>query len=331
MPVETASFLNDLNASNPPGTDQLKQADDHFRLMKTVLKATFPGLTRAFYLEKPVADLASSASPALGATTSNNINITGTTTITSFAGGSAGMQKLLRFAGALTLTHHASNLPLQGAANIVTEAGDFALAICEASGQWMIPLYIRASGLPVTNVFPTIGAGDVSKFLQASNNSPQARIWAHPVPAGAIIGWPADVMASGWILCDGRSLLRTEYPDLFAVIGVTYGAADGTHFYIPDYRGLFLRGADEGADADPDRNSRLDRGDGTTGDVVGTRQADELKAHTHAYDQPFFTGSPTGSGASRVEGLNAGAPTGSTGGNETRPRNVSVHWLIKAH
>jgi microcystin-dependent protein len=42
---------------------------------------------------------------------------------------------------------------------------------------------------------------------------------------------------ANWLTCDGTSLLRSAYPDLFAVVGTVYGAADGTHFNLPDLRG----------------------------------------------------------------------------------------------
>lgn len=45
MALETASFISGLNASNPAGPDRLMQGDDHIRLIKAVLKATFPNLT----------------------------------------------------------------------------------------------------------------------------------------------------------------------------------------------------------------------------------------------------------------------------------------------
>ena len=49
---------------------------------------------------------------------------------------------------------------------------------------------------------------------------------------------------SGWLLCDGRLLSRTVFADLFAAIGVAYGAGDGsTTFAIPDYRNVFPMGA----------------------------------------------------------------------------------------
>lgn len=45
MPLETATYLPDLNASNPAHTDQLNQADAHIRLLKSALKSTFPNFT----------------------------------------------------------------------------------------------------------------------------------------------------------------------------------------------------------------------------------------------------------------------------------------------
>lgn len=45
MAIETATYISDLNVSNPPGSDPVGQADDHLRLLKAVLKATFPNIT----------------------------------------------------------------------------------------------------------------------------------------------------------------------------------------------------------------------------------------------------------------------------------------------
>lgn len=45
-----------------------------------------------------------------------------------------------------------------------------------------------------------------------------------------------DAASRGWMLCQGQSLLRASYPRLFAAIGTTYGAADSTHFSLPDLR-----------------------------------------------------------------------------------------------
>lgn len=47
MALESATYINDLNAANPAATDGLAQADDHFRLIKGAVKATFPNVSGA--------------------------------------------------------------------------------------------------------------------------------------------------------------------------------------------------------------------------------------------------------------------------------------------
>lgn len=48
MGLESATYVSDLNSSNPTGSDNTSQGDDHLRLLKTVMKATFPNATKAF-------------------------------------------------------------------------------------------------------------------------------------------------------------------------------------------------------------------------------------------------------------------------------------------
>ena len=55
-------------------------------------------------------------------------------------------------------------------------------------------------------------------------------------PTGAVSPFAGSAAPSNWLLCDGASLLRADYPRLFAVIGTSYGAVDGTHFNTPDLR-----------------------------------------------------------------------------------------------
>jgi len=56
----------------------------------------------------------------------------------------------------------------------------------------------------------------------------------------------ANPNPGNWIVCDGSSLLRSDYPHLFAALGTTYGAGDGTHFNIPDLRGRVALAAGTG-------------------------------------------------------------------------------------
>ena len=63
-----------------------------------------------------------------------------------------------------------------------------------------------------------------------------------------------DDSPSHSLYCDGSAVSRTTYADLFAKIGTTYGAGDGsTTFNVPDLRGEFIRGWDDGRGADPSR------------------------------------------------------------------------------
>lgn len=57
------------------------------------------------------------------------------------------------------------------------------------------------------------------------------------VPLGTVLMFAGATIPTGYMLCDGASLSRTEYPALFAVLGTTFGAPSGTTFRIPDMRG----------------------------------------------------------------------------------------------
>ena len=61
-------------------------------------------------------------------------------------------------------------------------------------------------------------------------------------PVGSMFEFGGATAPSGWLLCDGASYLRTDYPDLFGVIGVVWGSADSTHFNVPDHRQRFTIG-----------------------------------------------------------------------------------------
>jgi len=145
-------------------------------------------------------------------------------------------------------------------------------------------------------------------------------------PAGSILAFMGETAPTGYLECNGAAVSRETYADLFAAIGTRFGIGDGsTTFNLPDLRGRFLRGWDHGAGLDPDKATRTDSGDGTVGDHVGTKQADEFKAHVHSAmttnNQQIATG---GSSYNHSSG-----DSGSTGGNETRPVNIYVMYCIK--
>lgn len=150
-----------------------------------------------------------------------------------------------------------------------------------------------------------------------------------PLPPGMVAPFAIATPPTGWLACEGEAVSRTTYSGLYAAIGTMYGAGDGTTtFNVPDYRGEFLRGWNHSATTDPDAATRTDRGDGTTGDAVGTKQADQFKSHTHSTTVTSSADSAGGSGATPAH-YAPGSTTGAAGGNETRPKNIYVLWCIK--
>lgn len=149
---------------------------------------------------------------------------------------------------------------------------------------------------------------------------------------GEVIIWTTGTAPAGTLECDGSAVSRTTYAALFAVISTTYGTGDGsTTFNLPDYRGEFLRGYAHGSTNDPDKASRTNAGGGGTGDNIGTKQASDYLAHSHVISsmQIVNTTSATGGANRWTSGSNNNTATSPTsGGNETRPRNVYVMFCI---
>ncbi len=147
-------------------------------------------------------------------------------------------------------------------------------------------------------------------------------------PAGTILMTGRTSAPSGYLMCDGSSVVRATYPDLFTAIGTAFGTADGTHFNVPDMRGRFPRGVDNGEGRDPDAAGRIDMNPGgNTGDNVGSIQDDAFESHVHAYDVSANVG---GMGTTRAgDAIGNTYATAATGGNETRPVNAYVNFMIK--
>lgn len=104
---------------------------------------------------------------------------------------------------------------------------------------------------------------------------------AGAIPVGAVVPYAGSSAPTGWLLCYGQTVSRTTYADLFAVLGTTYGAGDGSTFGIPDLRGRAVFGKDNmGGSA----ASRVTNGtSGITGTTLGAVGGDErLHAHTHS-------------------------------------------------
>lgn len=148
MPLEVANYLNDLTTTNPPSGDNVSQGDDHIRLLKSTLKASFPSISSPRYLELDGQDLASAAMPDLSVPTTDYINITGTTNIEGFAEEPGGFTRLLRFDDYLILRQSPTfkvTQPVGG--DVYTMPGDHALVKSYGPDGWVVIWYMRANGL----------------------------------------------------------------------------------------------------------------------------------------------------------------------------------------
>lgn len=93
-------------------------------------------------------------------------------------------------------------------------------------------------------------------------------------PTGSVIAFAGSSAPSGWLMCDGSSLLREDYLDLFAIIGTTYGSVDGTHFTLPNLKGKVPVGLDSS-------QTEFDTLGETGGAKTHTLTSAEMPAHTH--------------------------------------------------
>ncbi|WP_332066067.1 tail fiber protein [Bartonella sp. CB189] len=162
-------------------------------------------------------------------------------------------------------------------------------------------------------------------------------------PPGFIATFAMREVPSGWLLCNGATYERKDYPRLFQAIGDQWGKKSATTFKVPDFRGMFLRGFDDGRGLDQNRS-------------FADEQKDSIKAHTHActieeagehnhtfqYDtmkyRPIGLGGKVAminfiknDGETDPSGIHTHEVTiSSTGEAETRPVNATVVYAIKS-
>jgi microcystin-dependent protein len=108
------------------------------------------------------------------------------------------------------------------------------------------------------------------------------------VPAGAVMPFAGASAPAGWLLCFGQNVSRSQYGELFAVLGTTYGSGDGsTTFALPDLRGRVVAGVDNmgGTAASRLTSTTITGGGDAVGEVGGaqthTLTTSEMPSHTH--------------------------------------------------
>jgi hypothetical protein len=124
----------------------------------------------AFFTEKtivplqPFGTVASAATTDIGAVTSQNVTVTGTTTITAFGTVAPGTFRRLVFSGILTLTHNATSLILPQGGNVVTAVGDSLEAVSLGSGNWRVTSYQRVGSNGLVSGVAVAASGTAIDF-----------------------------------------------------------------------------------------------------------------------------------------------------------------------
>lgn len=169
---------------------------------------------------------------------------------------------------------------------------------------------------------------DNNQRVYSPNNKPTAAdvgaLERTDFPVGIPQPWSTTTPPTGWLKCNGAAFDRAKYP----LLAVAYPT--GT---LPDLRGEFVRGWDDGRGIDSGRG------------ILGA-QSDELRSHRHLKLNVDTSGVAYGLGAGNFSnqqtggfyantsiGFDSGTPgigTGPTGGAETRPRNIAFNYIVRA-
>ncbi|HLH49877.1 MAG TPA: phage tail protein, partial [Roseiarcus sp.] len=108
-------------------------------------------------------------------------------------------------------------------------------AVGWATGRADAPVNMNMGGNKLTNLGTGSLPGDSVNYSQLSTF----------LPSGVMLPFAGSSVPTGFLLCDGQAVSRTTYANLFAAIGTTWGAGDGTTtFNVPDWRGVAFAGAD---------------------------------------------------------------------------------------
>lgn len=214
-----------------------------------------------------------------------------------------------------------------GPRNITTAAGRFDVGDLFGANCPLDTILATKTGLQLeitvdnTILTPRQPLGTVPFAARARVAESAESLAQTPVALGSA-GALGDVVASlltpaqfqvqrgpGWVLCDGSALGTTA-------LGKITGAKN-----LPDLRGQFLRGFNNG------RNDGMGDADGDA-HALGAFQADQFASHTHTMGGVVQVPLLPGGGVLTPGGQ---VPTGSVGGNETRPRNVAVNFYCRVN
>ena len=150
-------------------------------------------------------------------------------------------------------------------------------------------------------------------------------------PTGGMMIWTTDTAPTGWVLCYGQAISRTDFAGLFALISTTFGVGDGsTTFNVPDMRGRVPLGQDNmgGSSADRITDAQAD----SIAGAAGTEKKDVSHTHTGTVAATAnFSNSGGGSSQEDSKGHQHTFTTGS-GGSATQDvvqPYLTLNYIIK--
>ena len=129
-----------------------------------------------------------------------------------------------------------------------------------------------------------------------------------------------QLLERGYLIANGASLSRADYPELFAIIKDTYGASDEEHFNLPDLRGRTVVGMKSD---DTDFNTLGKKG----GEKTVTLTVEQIPSHTHTFTGTTSTSSTTHTHTFTATGTNASAGGGKAH-NNMQPY-IALKYIIK--
>tara|TARA_S200000501_G_scaffold268156_1_gene251891 strand:- start:1720 stop:2544 length:825 start_codon:yes stop_codon:yes gene_type:complete len=162
------------------------------------------------------------------------------------------------------------------------------------------------------------------------------------IPTGMIAPFAMSSPPTGWLECNGATISRSTYATLFAAIGTTYGAGDGSStFVLPDLRATFIRGFDNSRGVDSGRafGSFQDQGlPAMKGDIADAHGNSRTQTNAVSGFTNVFEGVGTSSWRTSIESVSGNyaevrfdstriIPDASSGG--LRPKNLALMYMIK--
>lgn len=145
------------------------------------------------------------------------------------------------------------------------------------------------------------------------------------LPIGTLLPFSGTVAPSQWVLCDGSAINRVDHPELFDLVGVTYGFGDGhSTFNLPDLRGRAVVGVGTGSGL-----TARSLGD-SFGTETHTLTVDEMASHTHTVANLVLASLVSAGGAvpSGIKAVTLDSAGGGQAHNNMQPSLV-LNWIIR--